>query len=164
MVAPSRPKFQRLSGHMAYEFKKIVRVPFVDTDMAGIVHFSNFFRYMEVAEHEFYRSLGFEIHRPDLEKAVGFPRLHVACKYHSPLFFEDEVEIHLLVREVTERTLRYNFVLRRLGQDPGQVVARGESTIACIGMEKGRPLLKSIPFPQELVSQLEAAPPELLET
>jgi acyl-CoA thioester hydrolase len=34
------------------------RVLFHETDMAGIVHFSNFFKYMEEAEHSFMRSLG----------------------------------------------------------------------------------------------------------
>ena len=34
------------------------RVEFAETDMAGQVHFSNFFRYMEAAEHAFFRSLG----------------------------------------------------------------------------------------------------------
>ena len=29
------------------------RVEFIDTDMAGIVHFATYFRYMETAEHEF---------------------------------------------------------------------------------------------------------------
>ena len=32
---------------MPYEFKAVRRVEFSETDMAGIVHFSNFFRYME---------------------------------------------------------------------------------------------------------------------
>ena len=36
------------------------RVEFSDTDMAGIVHFANFYRYMEQAEHDFFRSLGFQ--------------------------------------------------------------------------------------------------------
>jgi acyl-CoA thioester hydrolase len=34
---------------MAFEFKLTRRVEFAETDMAGIVHFSNFFRYMESA-------------------------------------------------------------------------------------------------------------------
>ncbi|MBL8848408.1 MAG: acyl-CoA thioesterase, partial [Planctomycetaceae bacterium] len=34
------------------------RVQFSETDMAGIVHFANFFRWMEEAEHEYFRSLG----------------------------------------------------------------------------------------------------------
>jgi acyl-CoA thioesterase FadM len=35
---------------MPYEFKHIRRVEFSDTDMAGIMHFSNFFRFMESTE------------------------------------------------------------------------------------------------------------------
>ena len=36
-------------------------VEFSETDMAGIVHYSNFFRYMESAEHAFFRALGFSV-------------------------------------------------------------------------------------------------------
>ena len=46
---------------MPYEFKAVRRVEFSETDMAGIVHFSNFFRMMEATEHAFFRSLGFTI-------------------------------------------------------------------------------------------------------
>ena len=37
------------------------RVEFHETDSAGIVHFSNFFRYMEAAEVEFLNSLGLSV-------------------------------------------------------------------------------------------------------
>ncbi len=47
---------------MPYEFKLTRRVEFAETDMAGIVHFANFFRMMESTEHAFFRSLGFTIH------------------------------------------------------------------------------------------------------
>ena len=36
---------------MTFEFHTTRRIQFAETDMAGIVHFSNFFRYMEEAEH-----------------------------------------------------------------------------------------------------------------
>ena len=49
---------------VAYEFKIVREVEFSDTDMAGIMHFSNFFRFMEAAEHAFFRSLGLSIHTP----------------------------------------------------------------------------------------------------
>ena len=38
-------------------FKRTFRVHWVDTDIAGVMHFSNFFRYFEACEEEFYRSL-----------------------------------------------------------------------------------------------------------
>ena len=63
---------------MPYEFKAVRRVEFSETDMAGIVHFSNFFRYMETAEHAFYRSLGFSVTLNDFDPPLGFPRVHAA--------------------------------------------------------------------------------------
>ena len=84
---------------MAYEFKAIRRVEFAETDMAGIVHYSNFFRYMETAEHGFFRSLGLSVVMDQFDPPVGWPRVHAECDYVFPLRFEDEVEIHMLVRE-----------------------------------------------------------------
>ena len=85
---------------MPYEFKHTHRVEFAETDMAGIVHFSNFFRMMEATEHAFFRSLGFTIHGLEDDATVGWPRVSAACDYRSPLRFEEEVEIHLIVAEV----------------------------------------------------------------
>ena len=82
---------------MAYEFKVVRSVEFHETDMAGIVHYSNFFRYMETAEHGFFRSLGFSLVTDQTDPPIGWPRVHAECDYFQPLRFEDEVEIHLLV-------------------------------------------------------------------
>ena len=46
---------------MAYEFRTKRRVEFADTDMAGIIHFTSLFRYMEETEHAFFRSLAWSI-------------------------------------------------------------------------------------------------------
>ena len=82
---------------MPSEFKVVRRVEFSETDMAGIVHYSNFFRYMESAEHAFFRALGFSIVTTATDPPVGWPRVHASCDYRQPLRFEDEVEIHMLV-------------------------------------------------------------------
>ena len=47
---------------MAHSYTTTRRVTFAETDLAGILHFSNSFRYMEEAEHAFFRSLGFRVH------------------------------------------------------------------------------------------------------
>ncbi len=46
---------------MSALFTTTCRVEFSDTDMAGIVHFTNFYRWMEYAEHAWFRSLGLKI-------------------------------------------------------------------------------------------------------
>ena len=147
---------------MAYEFKMTGQVQFVDTDLAGIVHFTNFFRYLEQAEHAFYRSLRFSIHSPGSPRTLGLPRVAVACKYRAPLYFEDRFEIHLLVREVLEKTVSYVCYFRRLLDQSNPIVARAELTIACVAIQNGQARMKGIAIPKSLSDQLEVAPAELL--
>ncbi|HCE02754.1 MAG TPA: acyl-CoA thioesterase, partial [Acidobacteria bacterium] len=47
------------------EFRLTRRVQFYETDSAGIVHFSVFFRYMEEAEHAMWRAAGLSIAVPN---------------------------------------------------------------------------------------------------
>src|SRR5213594_4933640 len=108
---------------MAYEFKLVRRVEFSDTDMAGIVHYSNFFRYMEAAEHEFFRSLGFSVVTRQVDPPVGWPRVHAECDYKHPLRFEDEVEIRLLVSEKRSKSLSYQFRISKINVSPPVEVA-----------------------------------------
>src|SRR6185295_12496285 len=99
---------------MAFEFKLTRRVEFAETDMAGIVHFSNFFRYMENTEHAFYRSLGASVIMNQLEPPLGFPRVHAECDYRRPIRFEETMEVHLLVREKRSKVLSYLFKFRKV--------------------------------------------------
>src|SRR6476646_8732722 len=116
---------------MPYEFKMRHRVEFADTDMAGIIHFASYFRYMEVTEHAFFRSLGFSIF-PREAHTVGWPRVHVSCDFKRPLRFEDEVEVHLRVREKKEKSLSYDFIFRQVDGAPGAEVARGALVVVCV--------------------------------
>jgi YbgC/YbaW family acyl-CoA thioester hydrolase len=143
---------------MAYEFKLIRRIEFSETDMAGIVHFSNFFRMMESAEHAFFRSLGFSVHPEGA--TTGWPRVSATCDYLRPLRFEDEVEIHLLVAELRTRSLRYQFAIRKAGEPAD--AARGSLTVVCATLDPVAGRLVAVPIPEAIRSRLEVAPAELL--
>ena len=146
---------------MAYEFKVTRRVEFADTDMVGIVHYSNFFRYMETAEHGFLRSLGFSVLLNQFELPLGLPRVHAECDYKHPLRFEDEVEIHLLVSKKKSRSVSYVFRFRKLNVSPVLEVARGKLTVVCVTRQPdGR--MVATPIPKALADKIEVAPPALL--
>ena len=148
---------------MPYEFKAVRRVEFSETDMAGIVHFSNFFRFMETAEHGFYRSLGFSVIMDKFDPPLGFPRVHAACDYKRPLRFEDMVEVHLLVREKRSRVLNYRFRFSKVPNSGApELVATGDLTVVCVAHYRdGR--MEAVPIPAELAEKIEVAPPELLK-
>lgn len=133
--------------------------------MAGIVHYSNFFRFMETAEHGFYRSLGFSVTLDQFDPPLGFPRVHAACDYKKPLKFEDLVEIHLLVKEKRSRVLTYFFRFSKIlpegsGSAP-VLVATGVLTVVCVAhYADGR--MEAMAIPAELADKIHVAPAELL--
>jgi YbgC/YbaW family acyl-CoA thioester hydrolase len=141
---------------MSCEFRITRRVEFSETDMVGIMHFSNFFRFMETAEHAFFRSLGYSIHTTQLSTPVGWPRVHAECDYKKPLRFEDEVEVQLLVREIRERTIRYEFIFRKVNSRPQEEVARGALIVACV-TKSNDGSMKAIAIPKEIAEKIEPA-------
>lgn len=146
---------------MPSEFRIVRRVEFSDTDMAGIMHFSAFFRYMEAVEHAFFRSLGFSVWPRPGAPEVGWPRVHAECDYRHPLRFEDEVEVELLVKEKRTRSLSYMIRFHRLNAPAVRNVAAGVLVAACV-TRAGDGTLKAVPIPPEIADRIEAAPPERL--
>jgi len=142
---------------MAYEFKVVRRVEFSETDMAGIVHFANFFRYMETAEHAFIRALGCSVAPGGAGARIGWPRVHARCDYVHPLRFEDEVEIHLLVARKRSKALTYEFHFRKLIEPVPVDVARGSLTVVCVLLRPGAPM-QATAIPRALADRIEVAP------
>jgi acyl-CoA thioester hydrolase len=134
---------------MVREFRMRRMVEFAETDMAGIMYFANFFQYMESVEHAFFRSLGFRVHGGDGAAAWGWARRHAEMSYQRPLRYEDEVELHLLVREVRTKSIVYE--TRFLLDSPeGQVeVARGSITAVCVEKTASGEM-RAVAMPQEI--------------
>jgi len=145
---------------MAYEFRLVRSVEFFETDMVGIVHYSNFFRYMEAAEHAFFRSLGISVVTRQVDPPVGWPRVHAECDYRQPLHFEDEVEIQLLVSEKKAKSLSYVFRFVKLNASPPVEVARGSLTVVCVLHQDGK--MRAATIPQAIADKIHVAPPALL--
>ena len=139
----------------AYEFTITRRVEFSETDMAGIVHFSNFCRYMEHAEHAFFRSLDRSIVDRDL--GVGWPRVHLSFDFKKPLRFEDEVEIQLLVSAKTSKSISYQFRFRVADAE----AAHGTLTVVCVRRNEAGEM-KAASIPPEIADLIEVAPADKL--
>lgn len=123
------------------------RVQFAETDMAGIVHFSMYFRYMEEAEHALWRSVGLQIAPPD--GRIGFPRVAASCDFKASLKFEEEFEVHVRIDAVGRRSIRYGFTFRR-GED---ILATGAMTSVSVENGAGG-AVRSIDLPPEVAARL----------
>lgn len=119
---------------MISEFSLTRRVQFYETDAAGIVHFSVFFRYMEEAEHAMWRAAGLSIAPADAP--IGFPRVATSFDFLKPLRFEDVFEVRLRVTGKTAKTLSYGATIEK----NGTTVARGTLTVVCVRKRPGEPM------------------------
>jgi acyl-CoA thioester hydrolase len=125
------------------EYRLHRRVQFYETDAAGIVHFTWFFRYMEEAEHAMWREAGLSIHPPNSD--VGWPRVKAAFDYHRPLRFEEEFDISIRVVAVGRRTIDYECLVTR----GSEKIASGRLSIACVQKRQGEPM-QSIDIPAHI--------------
>ena len=130
-------------------------VEFGDTDMAGIVHFANFLRFMEAAEHAYLRACGLSVVTTWQGQKITFPRVSVACDYIRPARFEDELTTEVRVDRIGRTSITYRFVVTRAGDE----LARGQIT-AVLCRVRDDHSLEPFAFPEELRAQIMAGPME----
>lgn len=135
------------SGRMTVPFLFEVRVPFVDTDATGRIHFTSMFRNFEAAEGEFRRRLGFPYGQWRGE-SLSFPRVHAECDYLGEVTYDDPLTIAVSV----ERVGRASYTLGFEVTVAGRAAARGKLVIACMDKRTQR----AAALPEELAAALRA--------
>ncbi|MDA1014298.1 MAG: thioesterase family protein [Planctomycetota bacterium] len=141
---------------MTAQFVTTRRVEFCHTDMAGIMHFSNFYRFMEQAEHEFFRSLGLCIMEPQEDgSTIGWPRVSASCRFESPANHEDDVEIRVWVTRKGVKSLTFKMEFFH----DGRRLAQGQLKTVCCRVRHGHPL-ESIEIPAAYSDLIHEAEPQ----
>jgi acyl-CoA thioester hydrolase len=126
------------------------RVQFYETDAAGIVHFSWFFRYMEEAEHALWRAAGLSIHPPD--SPIGFARASATCDFKRPLRFEDEFDVTIRIAAISRKTIQYSCVMTK----DDVTLATGAMTVICVRTDADG-FLKATNVPEEIAARFAVA-------
>ncbi len=117
-------------------FRYSRRVQFYETDAQGVVHHSNYFRYLEEARGEFLRSEGLP-YSSMRKRGYEVVLLKAECEYKKALRYDDTFLIELEVGEISRYF--FSFSYRILKED--SLVARA-LTRHCI-LKEGK--LVSIP-------------------
>lgn len=108
-----------------------LEVAFGDTDASGWMYFPNIFRYFDVAEHSYLRSIGLLV----FDRAQGgWPRVKVNCDFKKPLLTGDKVEIQLDIIHIGVSSLTWDFAVLK----GGETAAHGSITTVRVDHE-GRP-------------------------
>ena len=123
-----------------------VRVPFVDVDSSMRIHFTAMFRYMEIAEHELMRSLGFQ-YATSL-KSYAFPRVHLECDFQGAIRYDDEIDVMARIERVgtTSWTVAFAAYPLNVAASNAPTLATGRMTIVSMDPATER----ATPLPEEL--------------
>ncbi|MEN8662304.1 MAG: acyl-CoA thioesterase, partial [Lentimonas sp.] len=147
---------------MLFEHTSTRRIEFSETDMAGLVHFSNFFRYMETAERDFFEAAGVDLINTKPGEVVGWPRARAECKFSAPLRFGDTIDIHIAVKSMKDRSIDYQFRILRRNPDGSRTQAgKGHMTTILTELTSSG-VLRSIELTEAVRSHISEAPANVL--
>ena len=114
----------------------------------GIVHHSNYVRFMEEARVDWMDQLGYGFDRMEAEGVVS-PVIAISCQYKHPTTFKEVISIEVKVTEMSALKISFGYTMKA----NGKVVCLASST-HCF-LENGRPVALSERFPElyALISQ-----------
>ncbi len=134
-----------MPSHFSYKH----RVNFYETDMAGLVHFSNYFRFMEETEQALFLSLGFSLKMKEQGQTITWPRVATSFEYKSPIHVEDLIEIRLLIEHLGEKSLAYRVEF----YTNQKLAALGSCTMVCCRLKK-EGVIEGIRIPERIRKKL----------
>ena len=117
------------------------KVKYYECDPMGVVHHSNYVRFMEEARVEMMDRLGFGYERMEAEGVIS-PVLSLTCKFLRPAHFQEVVEISVRLSSSTAMKVSFAYEMRV----EGNLVMTAEST-HCF-LENGRPVSLEKCFPE----------------
>ena len=117
---------------MSHSFS--IRVYYEDTDMAGIVYYANYLKYIERARSDWVRQMGIDQNEMRTRDGVVFAVRRVEAEYLASARFDDELDVRTHIHAVTgARLVMDQQVLR--GEE---LVFSAQVTLVCIS-ETGQP-------------------------
>ncbi|HIQ12774.1 MAG TPA: acyl-CoA thioesterase [Thermoprotei archaeon] len=116
-----------------------------ESDAAGIVHFTNFFRYCERAEEDFWLSRYGGLDEARNRFNILFPRVRAECNFHYPIYPYDRFRVEITEVLIGNSSITYKFSIYNESRDDklsGECIL----TVVCVD----RLSMKSISIPMEI--------------
>lgn len=100
------------------------KVRFVETDMMGVVHHANYFRWFEMGRVEYLRQAGILL-KELLADGIIFPITDVDCHYQASAKFDDYILIETTLEKISP--VKMVFTYRVLREADGLLLATGRT-------------------------------------
>ena len=133
-----------------------VRVRYAETDQMGIVHHANYLIWFEAGRSDLCRAKGFSYKEMEDEADALMVVAESYCRYKSPAYYEDVLNIRTKVGEIRSRSLRFFYEVHRSSDDT--LLAEGETLHLVTDQDKKVRILPEI-YRNRLVGNPEQAFP-----
>ncbi len=124
--------------------KYLHKVNYYETDKMGVVHHSNYIRWMEEARIHFLEAIGFGYDKLESDGIIS-PVIYVECDYKTPSTFGDTVLIEVEIEEFKGVKLIMKYTMTNI--KTGELVLVGRSK-HCFVNNEGKPLILKKDFPE----------------
>lgn len=132
----------------SYKFVIEERVRWGDVDAARIIFYGAYIRFFEFAETGLFRAVGLSYGVMFDELDVWLPRAHLECDFHHAAQLDDLLEVSVYVGRVGTKSLRFNFEVRRKGEE--LMIAEAHFVLVTVRRET----FETVPVPDELKRRL----------
>lgn len=111
-----------------------LRVYYEDTDLAGIVYYANYLKYIERGRTEYVREAGIDQVRLKANEGIVFAVRRIEADYIAPAKFDDLLDVVTQVESMTGARI----IMRQGIERAGEVVFEALVTLVALS-ENGRP-------------------------
>ena len=119
---------------MEYKYER--KINYYETDRMGVVHHSNYIRFLEEARCNWLESIGLPFATLE-ENGITIPVLVVNCEYKHHVTFNDVIIVEMVVKEYTG--VRMTVQYRIINKNTSDIVLVGE-TKHCFTNKNLRPI------------------------
>jgi acyl-CoA thioester hydrolase len=131
-LALALPTNQLAQARMTHHFP--LRVYYEDTDLAGIVYYANYLKFIERARTEWVRGLGIDQTSLKAEQGIVFAVRRLEADYLRPAKFDDELAVATTLHHATGARIVLDQVVTRQAER----LFAAQVTLVCLG-EDGHP-------------------------
>src|SRR5260221_7422800 len=118
-----------------YTTEVTIRVRYGETDRMGYVYYGNYAQYFEVARVEALRNLGFSYRKLE-DEGIILPVLNYSVKFIKPAFYDDELIIKVLIKELAMARIRFDY---EVYNEKDELITIADTTLVFINRTTNKP-------------------------
>lgn len=119
-----------------------------DIDLAGIIRYSAYIRFFELAETEIFRAAGLPFREVFERFDIWLPRKVMHTEFFSPALLDEQLKVDTYFTKIGRTSLVINFDV--ISAESGKLHATAHQVLVCVG----RKTMTKEPLPDDMVRAL----------